>query len=446
MTLLNLITTYTQNWLVNTTRLFKVPMLFGAWALFLCACEEDDLRLGGDIPTGDERTVTRKLEIDLPASNFIVDSIRTNGGQRLNFGRLSDENFGELEVSSYFKLNLRTTNPDLEGGNPEITNFVLRIKPSYFLGSDTEATKLKIYELADDIDSDRNYYSFDSIAVGRELARTEVLVNAENTYVIEIPLNQDLANEWLSRAITDSNTFSSADNFRDYYKGFAIVSENENKLIGINTTDSAEVSLRYRLANDELKTITWGIDNIHFMHINQQGGIIPQDVAGYETFQLPDNAVMLHAGVGVKPKVSMAKLAEVLDTLGTIEVLRADFILNPKVNESNRISGLPTAFRLAATNDSNRTIIGLGGGAKAVQQEDRSQIQTGHAQQFLLSSNQVFRGQMTSYIQSIHTGVIDMPEYLMLEMSLQEFELSLNRFVVDNNDIKLVIYYTTLAD
>jgi hypothetical protein len=434
-----------MNW-QDKSLFIKVPMLL-VWVLFLCACESvigfEDLDL-----LGQRRTEIRMVEVPLPAVQFKVDSINTTATGRLLMGRLDDEVFGTITATPYFNLNLQGSNFRFDE-IPEFRSLILQLKPSYIMGTAGDRFDFRIVQLQEQFQASFNYYNSDTIPGGRVLGAGSVAVDRQTFLTQQVVMSPQFGQELLTLAVLQADPFNNANDFRTFFRGMRLEPLSEGSIAGFAIGDSTQMILRYRLPSEtEEREIRFRVDaSQHFSSIKQTGGQIPQNIDPFIDFSLPEDVIVMSNGYGIVPKVSLEHLYPLLDTLEFMEILRADVTIGNMLDRNifNSISR-PANFTLPFTNESNRLSIGQGGQTRAVQSEAAaSQRSTTSPVAVRYNAlNDSYSGQVTSFVQAMKLGILDPIPSLLLWPETEDFERSTARFKVHNDNIKLVIVYSTL--
>lgn len=420
------------------------------WVLFLCACE-NELEIGADIRPSEELTEVKMAEIALPAVQFFVDSINTTRSGRLLIGEIEDEIFGRINTTPFFQLVLQGSNFVFDE-TPEFISLSLMLKPNYFIGNESSPTNVRVFQTEERIGDTTMYFSNDRMNLGREIGEGSFTVNPTRLLAVEIPLDSLFGEELLNMAVSGESAIVNAANFKEFFKGMSVVTESAGSVAGFAMGDSSKMVLKYKIPSEEdPRQINFRVDNItHFNNIERTGGKLPVEIAPKVDFSIEEDIIIMSAGIGVVPKVSLENVYTFLAGLDTAEILRADITIT-NFTDADQFDQIrrPGTLTMPFTNPQNETSLGQGGQVRSVQREGASsQLRTETPAFIEYSSNSAYIGQITSFVQAIKNGLIDSEdvEYLMLRPDGSVFQNSISRFAVHNSNIKLVIVYSTLKE
>ena len=95
--------------LASFRRLYKIakPGLILLIPVFLSCETSDDIGVQYDLDSGAD---VNFLQFPLTATNIVVDSLRTDGENRVLVGNYQDDLIGSVSAESYFSMRIRSTN------------------------------------------------------------------------------------------------------------------------------------------------------------------------------------------------------------------------------------------------------------------------------------------------------------------------------------------------
>ncbi len=250
-------------------KVFTLSATFLLAVFLIVSCKKQTTTVGS---TGiDEAGLLAAGAVDtftLETYSILDDSINTKNPRANVLGEMNDPVFGKINSSFYTQVRLNAVSPAF-GDTADIVmdSVVLAMQFSNYTGEFTAQT-FEVYELADPIDSDTavKYYEFDSIQtkpgnlveVGAGTIKPEPIADAIIDTVsvapqMRIRLDTTFAKELMGEAETNPSSFSSNENFLDYFKGLYITTNNptlssgQGGVFGFNMSSGAsKVTIYYK--------------------------------------------------------------------------------------------------------------------------------------------------------------------------------------------------------
>lgn len=247
---------------------------------FLFSCTKNKT-LGKDVidPSSYLNGVTVDT-FDLITYTIAEDSSITDNASNVVLGSYIDPKFGEFDASFYSQVRLGGLSPDF--GDPssiKIDSFVLALKYVGYYG-DLSAQTFEVYELDDTLNLNSTYYSFTTKNVKntnwvpsgkgtispKPLTKTVIgddTVDAQ----LRIPLDTNIARNFIEEATSGSSTFTSNDDFLNYFKGIKVKTNNLSQSTGqgaifyFNITDAASKMTIYFTQGNAQKTFDFVINS-----------------------------------------------------------------------------------------------------------------------------------------------------------------------------------------
>lgn len=206
--------------------------LLAATLLFLaCSCSKTTETVGnGLLPEDDHFGVFFTDTILIECHSEVIDSMATKGMTTVLLGSIADPEMGRTTANLFTQLHLSTTHHRF-GSSPIIDSIVLQLGMSGYFGDTTTPQTLHVYELADSLRSDSEYYQFSDVpAKPTDLAngytfqprpKSLAVVGGDTLQqaVIRIPLDYRLATQL---AMADTTVYSSQLAFKDFFYGLKI--------------------------------------------------------------------------------------------------------------------------------------------------------------------------------------------------------------------------------
>jgi hypothetical protein len=208
--------------------------------LALLACKKKDQLLGKELLGPD--ALLNGVTIDtfcLATSVILEDSMITDNAANVVLGSYNDPKFGTFTSSFYTQLRLAGVNPNF--GDPSaivVDSFILGLEYAGYYGA-LNAQQFEVFELTDELYNDSTYYQFSTkaynntnlIPAGQETITPDPLnftiIGDDSVQAqLRIPLDTNLAKQFIAEATNGSSTFASNTNFQSYFKGLLVQTNN----------------------------------------------------------------------------------------------------------------------------------------------------------------------------------------------------------------------------
>ena len=235
----------------------------------------------------------------LATSVILEDSMITDNAANVVLGSYNDPKFGTFTSSFYTQLRLAGVNPNF--GDPStivVDSFILGLEYAGYYGA-LNAQQFEVFELTDALSNDSTYYQFSTkaynntnlIPAGKETITPDPLnftiIGDDSVQAqLRIPLDTNLAKQFIAEATNGSSTFASNTNFQSYFKGLLVQTNNGSQSVGqggvfyFNLNDpGTKLTIYYRQGGVE-KTYDFLMNSTcaDFSHvnINRNGSAVEQ--------------------------------------------------------------------------------------------------------------------------------------------------------------------------
>ena len=235
----------------------------------------------------------------LATSVILEDSMITDNAANVVLGSYNDPKFGTFTSSFYTQLRLAGVNPNF--GDPStivVDSFILGLEYAGYYGA-LNAQQFEVFELTDALSNDSTYYQFSTkaynntnlIHAGKETITPDPLnftiIGDDSVQAqLRIPLDTNLAKQFIAEATNGSSTFASNTNFQSYFKGLLVQTNNGSQSVGqggvfyFNLNDpGTKLTIYYRQGGVE-KTYDFLMNSTcaDFSHvnINRNGSAVEQ--------------------------------------------------------------------------------------------------------------------------------------------------------------------------
>jgi len=231
---------------LNFHYLTRFALVMGL-SLFVVACKKKDTSVGSG--TLDENEILNGITtdtFDLITYTVAEDSIITDNGPNGLLGSYNDPKFGTFNASVYTQLRIANVNPNFGDISTIIMDsVVLALEYAGYYGDLSDQT-FEVYELDESLSIDSTYYSFTTksikttnlVPVGKGTISprpTEKSIVGGDTVdaQIRIHLDTNFAKTIIAEAASGGTTFSSNENFLNYFKGLYIKTNNGFQAPGV---------------------------------------------------------------------------------------------------------------------------------------------------------------------------------------------------------------------
>jgi len=333
----NLISTYIQNWQASAA----VSMITGPailLAFFFASCEEP-IEVEGDLVPGGNNTEIRYVEIPLEMSHTTFDSLlissTTVAGSRgqVFFGHQNSPEIGNLSAQAYFGaiLSAGTVRDSIRLGS-EVVETKLHLGLNYYYGNDfDQPQEIRLFRLEDTLQiSNKNYTIYDEINVGLRASNEEsTLIDPTDSIPDFITLRNEIGRELLDLAMNEDL------NLEDIYnslKGFKLIVEpRQNNLQALNifSEDSYFEVVYQSPTADTLQSVRYNLFGSSFTHIDfQPGSLIPNSYKSENSFNLTDpSKAYFNNLLGISPKFNLDRYLSFIDTVDYMQINKAEILV-----------------------------------------------------------------------------------------------------------------------
>lgn len=412
----------------------------------------------------------------------MLDSIRTQnanaGENRILSGKYSDPLYGEVYaegITQFYPSNFTISVPATAVLDSSF--FTLRTDYFQYGGSDVSEQKFTIHELTQTLKGEtQGYYSktptsYDPAIVGQASITVDPAVykkefddtDADPVVALKFPLEAGYANR-LFRAINkDDEAFTKFVQFREIFKGLAIVPDaSNNKVVGFNLGSTQSFITLYYHDGDQKFSFSYLMNGIvNYSRLNyDRSNTDFASVTGFNTGYEANGKRGVQSGSGIVTKLDFKNFYNYTDTIPNIVVNSAELVISnvdpvgsyyPPVLVMSLLRGNNKLFAIRRGNvaDSTQDVNVLNSYRGLVKTEGQiyavasDNINTAFSMQHSAASNS-FSGFTTLFFQELY--------YLKKrEAPVQNFCLypifppinqSVYRTSFNANQIKLRLYYT----
>ena len=431
---------------MNLPAKFLSGALLCALGMVSWACEEP-----GEIDLSDNPADNVELvinELPLKASQVILDSIPTNASNRMILGRLIDPVFGEVYSDAYVQFGLRNS------GNPTINqqavfdSMQLSITLNSSQGLDfTSLQRFTVYQLADDLKSDVEYYGNSSLAFNPDpLAEYVGRVIPGLDSILTINMPHEFGLDFFSKVQSGDATILTNNAFKDYFKGIYVGTGEENDALYLFdlTNNRTRLSMFFHTDSDTLEYFFSATGNTHFNGLRQdRTGSVLEGIPGPKIdFEPGTGSYYTHAGLGNLTKLDFSEVNTFFDGLGVFKLNLAELEIIPS-EPVNQFVPRPTNLLFYFANEDNNLLVD-GTQVGAIQVDGFSQNATGRNLSAAFDpETKSFKASITGYLQALADESIPYSSVFVIPSGIGS---SLNQMQVPIENFRLKIYYTLIRD
>jgi hypothetical protein len=381
-----------------------------------------------------------------------VDSVITSGLGVAWVGNVNDKYFGKISASSYMSFSL----PDFNVSETAIFDsltMVIKSNPDYY-GDTTKIQKFYIYQLTNAVALNNKGYLYRSSIVdtiGKDSLLGEFIIKPrpKNEKTFEARLKDRLGIDFLQNFINKTSKVESDNNFRQYFKGIALVPENTgNSLISSFLVTSSGIALqlhyhyKYLGRGDHIISI---IPNsiLQFNHIDQDktGTLIenlpPQN--GLLNSTNTGNIAFMQGITGISTILEFPDLDNLLLLGKTVYISSAQLIVKPIPGSHGSLTLLPDSLLLQVFEYSSYNT-SISSGMLALNSDLAD-----------FGINMQYSTDITQFMQNQLGAILNKKEFVKLSLPIDSRKNSLRRLLIGNGqnlqsqaniELKLMIYDT----
>jgi len=455
-----------MSWLGKRVKFIYWIGLIIVSALFLISCEDPN-DVGLEIVPPQDNLGVRFIDLPVQGTNTLVDSINTTNRGLMLSGKFEDDLFGSVKAQFYTRVFPESRTPNIPAEITESDSVILEMGYSYFHGLDFNGPQtFTVHALSEVLVDTATHYSFETTAAEiQSLGDTTLIIDPEIDSVLTINLN--FLNDVL---LTATQSFDPDDpsEFFDIIKGITVVPDETNTAIfGFNPNDpKTEISLYYTTDDTVSNAVTYRLGFAQYNNIQTDRSNTP--LAGllvpHQEYEDPEGKIYLQAGTGLTPKLNLQAYQDFIneDTTGTIVVNGAEILFKKPGGIGTNLDP-PNDMSFYFTDDTNLLIPDSMPGNIQNNETYIAISQLGLDPLAALNQSSIatydtttfdYQADITMFLQLVADGELQ-PE-VANELLVYPFSsvsngvnlinngLNLDRFVVDQDDISLRIYYTFL--
>ena len=269
--------------------------------------------------------------------------------------------------------------------------------------------------------------------------------------VLTTKLSDELGMRFLDEATINDTSFLNNDEFRKFFSGFAIISDDANETITgiIPESSSTYVRLHFHNANDTsfLDFVFQDLDTIgsnstkyyNNITLDRSGTPLEGITDFYTEFQTDNDLSYIQASTGVFTKVNVQPYLNFIDTIDHLVINRAEIEIPVDLYTDNTIPSSP--LDLYVITQENKFI------EEYVAGRSLPTYKTAGRLSFTRDRNENsgwYSGTFTQYVQDLTSGENSDTLLLLGQSSLWNSVLSVNQSVISKEGITIKVYYSTI--
>ena len=345
--------------------------------ILLSGCsKEGSISLG----TTDQIGIDQIDSFTVSSSTIKFDSIPTSGNSRLLTGAVNNTFSGKVRANTFFQIDLASiSTPEQKDLVFDSINLVLRLD-KYYYGDTTKQQVLYLHQLTDNIelkeipsylDDDEKPIFVSSEALynisktGYEaspLAVKQYLPKPNRQDSLTFTLPKEMGETWLNYILLKDSKFSNSEEFLQYFKGLALISdENNQNMIGFSA-DTLSLNLYYSYLNEntgirtQSKISFSANSSLRYNQIEPLGynnalsylANMKNSISSSSTL----DATFVQSGLGLATKINLPFLNYFYESNSEYAINHAELRIPVEYDESNKYT-LPEKLILFLANKNN---------------------------------------------------------------------------------------------
>lgn len=293
-------------------RVFILSATFFLLVSLLISCKKHENAVGQGVLNSDDLLGSSQIDtFQLSTFAFAEDSVISDNPAFALLGSYNDPKFGTVNANFYTQLRLSGLNPNFgDISTIVIDSVMLGLEYAGYYGEFSQQT-VEVYQMTESIDIDSTYYSFTT----KTTSSTDLVEPGYGTFTpnpdgitvigtdtvdtqLRIKLKNSLGTQLITEASTVGTTFSSNENFLNYFKGLHVKVNNGSQLSGkggvfyFNINDPLSKMTIYYTQDGEQKTFDFLINtecaDFNHVDINNAGkpieNVLNDTISGQKEF------------------------------------------------------------------------------------------------------------------------------------------------------------------
>lgn len=292
-------------------------------------------------------------------ATFLTDSLSTHNTDRLLIGHHQNTATGSLTASSFFKLNLDQSTPDIPQDNVIFDSMVLVLNyDDYYFYDTSRLMQISVFQLAEELLLDEEsgaLYNTSIVEISDlPIASKSFYPRPRGESSLEIKLPDNLGLEFFNLFLEEDEAVESNSKFQDYFKGLAILPNTANNSAIIGFSRSSQIRLYYSNLEElpkEQGVKTFSVEeneNGVFLFFNQiksntsntPFSLLEEDQTEIDADLTLDQSY-IQAGAGWSVKISIPYIRNLLQVDESFILANATLVIRPVIERYDEQFELP---------------------------------------------------------------------------------------------------------
>ncbi|WP_376887468.1 DUF4270 family protein [Belliella marina] len=425
----------------------------------------DPSTLGLDLDPNNNQIGVFYTEIPLSASMVLQDSMNTTNTNSMVVGGLTDDFFGKSEGIGFSRLAISPT-ATRPAQNAVLDSVKFNFRIESVIGNDLGTAKsLSVHLLTEGI-MDTTYYNFDRLDFDpNPIAQGSFDFSARQDTAVSVAMESGFS-EFIFEELKKGDAFKDVFSFRNLIPGVAFQGNpEENASTGIRIGNTTGIVVYFKNEGD---TVSRGYSistaqsrHFNYVHSDRTGtptAVITEANQAYDV----GNRVGVKSSVGLMMKLDTSPIDAFLDTLTNVTFNDIVLEIGPLTEEvtTNRP---PAGMFMYFTDETNKKLRNSSGQFYTIQDERSLQVvrnaegnlvpavsSNNHGVLGFISTSNMYRTGITSYMNAVYRQGLQRNDLLVSpsfpsDVNFEDaFKKSFRGFTVDQNNIKLKIYYSKI--
>ncbi|UXP33813.1 DUF4270 domain-containing protein [Reichenbachiella agarivorans] len=340
--------------------------LAGIWLSTMSGCSQVDPEIGSDFFDEVSFELVTWDTLTMEMSTVQLDSVITNAPVRLLVGEAVQEDLGEMSAETYFQLGGDVLTDFPTGSRFDYSRVTMTLYfDDYYYGDTTKLMTLEVQELSEDLELDEDGYLYNSSSFGTktDFSGQPIIYGTTSFYPkptqkdsIEIDLLTERGLE-IFNFLADGEI--AASDFKDYLKGFKIVSKDAHCILGFTISPSLKIYYDDRSDEDsEEQTLEFNtsVDDIYFNHLvasTYNEAFLTLDSEDRLSSELTNNQSYVQSGIGRAVRIDLPHIRNILSGDDELLLDKVELVLmieNEIPEETYMLQNL-SVYRVDKNND-----------------------------------------------------------------------------------------------
>nr|WP_320058030.1 DUF4270 family protein [uncultured Bacteroides sp.] len=343
----------------------KVWIFSCLFLLFITSCRDEASSAGGKWLDSSLRNVqTDTCTVQL--STILADSVTTSGDTICQIGHYNSNLWGNVQASFSVEYNV-TSASFTDGITYRFDSITIQLKPTGDYVGDTLTTQhIYMHRLKEYVSLDENGYLYNTSSIPYEteqLASLSFKNKPKLKKALELRLPDEFGEELFSLMRNNSRIMNSQDNFRDYLKGIAFVSDTNDACVnGFSVSESSLcINLYYskmaesvvNMSTTFTPSTTLNFNKVAYDRSNTPLATLKSGSAYGLPSQKTNNQAFLQGMTGLYTKIEFPHLNN-LQLQGTIVTIESAMLyLYPVQGTYGETMTLPSSLTMYTANENN---------------------------------------------------------------------------------------------